>query len=285
MTAYVVDVDNATFDTDVIDASRKVPVLVDFWAPWCAPCRALGPILERLAEEYQGRFILAKVNSDENIALATDFAVRSIPNVKAFVDGRMVDEFKGALPEPAIRKFLERLIPTPAELDRRRAAELSAAGDQAGALALLRKAIEQAPEDDRIRVALAEALVGAGQLDDAETLIGQVRPHIDFEQPIEHLRSRIAMQRTSAEGPDESVLVQRVASDPADLEARFALANRYAASRRFEPALAQLIEIVRQRRQFKDDSARKLMLSIFDLARDEADLVARYRRELSSALH
>src|SRR5215218_2804378 len=111
----VIDVDKTNFEALVIEGSKQVPVLVDFWAPWCAPCRALGPILEKLAAEYDGRFVLAKINSDENPALAARYGVRGIPNVKAFVAGEVIDEFSGALPESAVRQFIDNIIPSPAD--------------------------------------------------------------------------------------------------------------------------------------------------------------------------
>ncbi|PZP54828.1 MAG: thioredoxin, partial [Azospira oryzae] len=128
MGMHSLDVNTSTFQSVVIEGSKKVPVLVDFWAAWCAPCRALKPVLEKLAEEYQGRFLLAKVNTDENQELAMRYGVRGIPNVKAFVDGEVRDEFAGALPESMVRQFIERLLPSEAELLRRRATALSAAG-------------------------------------------------------------------------------------------------------------------------------------------------------------
>ena len=123
MDAYSFDTATETFEIDVLKASEKVPVLVDFWAPWCAPCRVLKPVLEKLAVEYQGRFLLAKVNSDEHPKLSAQFGVRGIPNVKAFVDGKLADEFTGALPESGVRAFIDRLIPTPGEKLRRASRE------------------------------------------------------------------------------------------------------------------------------------------------------------------
>ena len=150
MSTHALDISAANFQREVIDASRAVPVLVDFWAPWCGPCRVLKPVLEKLADQYQGRFRLAKVNSDDNPQLSAQYGVRSIPNVKAFVDGELVDEFLGAQSESAVRAFIDGLMPSPGEILRRQAAARSAAGDAAGALGLLEQAAE-AGHDDAVR--------------------------------------------------------------------------------------------------------------------------------------
>ena len=143
------DVTNATFEQEVIRASAAVPVLVDFWAPWCAPCRALGPLLEKLEREYGGRFRLAKLNLDENPDLAAAFGVRSIPDVIAFRDGKPVAHFLGAQPEAAVRAFIDRLLPSASELER-----------LAGGEASLRRALELDPRNDLARLDLAELLIG-----------------------------------------------------------------------------------------------------------------------------
>jgi putative thioredoxin len=279
---FVVEVTTATFERDVVEASKATPVVVDFWAPWCGPCRALGPLLEKLAAEYAGRFRLAKVNSDENPELARVFNVRSIPDVRAIRGGREVDGFMGALPEGQLRAFLERIVPSPAELERLRAAELRTAGDAVGALAALRKALALDPRHDLARIDLAERLIEEGGHDEATRLLDAVRPDVDWDARVAALKQAIGFARA---GGSEGDLAARVAANPSDLDARLSYAGALAARKAWRPAMEQLLEIIRRDKGWRDGEARKQMVAIFNLAADEADLVSEYRRKLSSALY
>jgi putative thioredoxin len=285
MADYVIEVSSEDFGQEVEKASHTTPVVVDFWAPWCGPCRILGPILERLAAEYGGKFRLAKINSDENLELSAKYGVRSIPNVKAFVDGKVVAEFIGALPEAAVRKFIDKLIPSPSEQLQLEAQRLAAKGDRKAAVGRLRAALRTEPGNDGLRIDLAELLIEEGKADEAEELANAVRPHIDHEERLERLRVRIAFARASAEGPDVPELQRQIEADPDNLAARIRLAGIHAARRDYEPALAQLLEIIRRDRSYDNGAARKQMVSIFELAKDQPELVSHYRRELSSALY
>jgi putative thioredoxin len=279
---YALNVTAATFEKEVIEASKQAPVIVDFWAPWCGPCRALGPILEKLASEYGGRFRLAKVNSDENPELARQFNVRSIPDVRAFRDGEQVDGFMGALPEREVRAFIEGIVPSPAEIERLRAGALRRARDLAGAAAALRKAVDLDPAHDLARIDLAEVLIDAGRHDEAARQLEAVRPDVDRDARVDALRQAIAFARA---GGAESELAARVAADPADLDARLALAGALASRRSWREAMEQLLEIIRRDKSWRDGEARRQMLAIFNLAAGEPDLVSEYRRKLGSALY
>lgn len=279
---YALNVTAATFAKEVIEASQQVPVIVDFWAPWCGPCRALGPILEKLANEYGGRFRLAKVNSDENPELSRQFNVRSIPDVRAFRDGEQVDGFMGALPESHVRAFIEGVVPSPAEVERLRAGGLRRARDLAGAAAALRKAVDLDPAHDLARIDLAEVLIEAGQHDEAARHLEAVRPDVDWDARVDALRQAIAFARA---GGAENDLAARVAANPADLDARLALAGALASRRSWREAMDQLLEIIRRDKSWRDGEARRQMLAIFNLAADETDLVSEYRRKLGSALY
>ncbi|MEK6210115.1 MAG: thioredoxin [Pseudomonadota bacterium] len=285
MSAHAVDVTNATFELEVIEASKSTPVVVDFWAPWCGPCRVLKPILEKVASDYDGRFKLAKVNSDENPEIAAAYGVRSIPDVMAFRDGKPVSHFLGAIPESQVRAFIDALIPTPSEIERARAAELREAGDLAGAVEALRKAIDLDPANDPARLDLAELLIELKRVDEAEAALAAVKPNIDLDNRLATLRAALAFARAAGSGASEAELKAKLAANPADHEARFALASLYAGSKLYREALDELLEIVRRDRNWKDGEARKQILAIFNLAENQPELVSDYRRKLASALN
>lgn len=281
-----IDVSTATFNEVVIEGSKKTPVLVDFWAPWCAPCRALTPVLENLAREYDGKFTLAKVNSDENQELAAQFGVRGIPNVKAFVDGELVDEFSGALPESMVREFLDRVIPSPAEKLRLEARDLyQRTRDGAKALALLARAIEMDPKNELAVVDSAAIMVETGKFEEAKQMLERLSPLTQMEESVSALKARIDFAASAAAAPDMESLKERIARDANDLDARLQLANLFVAKRDHAAALEELLEIVRRDRSFRDDVARKTMLQVFNLLGNQGELVSQYRKRLASAMY
>jgi putative thioredoxin len=280
MPEHDIDVGLADFQQHVLEESKRRPVVVDFWAPWCGPCKSLKPILEKLAAEYGGKFLLAKINSDDNQELAARYGVRGIPSVKAFIDGEPVDEFSGALPENEVRAFLDRLVPGPADELRAQAAELRVAGDLSGALQKLADASKIDPAHIGVRIDAAEIMLDLNEADEARRLIGSVPDDADPRVP----RLKARLQFMGAAGEDLAALAERVAANENDLEARLKLANLLVASGQYEAGMDQLLEIVRRDRGFEDDIGRKTLLSVFDLLNGD-ERASRYRRLLASALY
>jgi putative thioredoxin len=286
----MVEVTESAFEREVLAASAEVPVVVDFWAPWCGPCRMLGPVLERLEESYSGRFKLVKVNSDESPELAARYGVRSIPYVIAFRGGEAVDSFVGALPEGQVRAFLDGVIPSPAELERLKALRLTQQGDLDGAAGALRAALALDPSHDRARLDLAELLiermpspVDPARLSEAESQLAAVRPAARSEARWQALSMRASSLRSAASLPSTEALQERVAGDPGDIQSRLELARQFVAERQLQPALEQLLQILARDR--KDGAARRMILSIFELMPDQPQVVSLYRRKLSALIN
>ncbi|MDF3838539.1 thioredoxin [Cupriavidus basilensis] len=279
------DVTLQNFEADVIDTSRHVPVLVDFWAPWCGPCRTLGPMLEKLEGEAAGKWRLAKVNVDENQELAAHFGVRSIPHVVAFADGQAVDQFTGVLPESGLREFIARVMPDPGQVALRAARDHAAAGDQDAARAAFQAALAFDPGFDAARLEYIGFLLDEDALEQAEAEFGMLSPDATQEDGFAALRTRIEAMRGVSGLPDPAVLMARIAAAPDDLQARLNLARALIAHRQYEAALAQLLAIVRADRAFGDDVGRTTMLSVFALMGDQPEAVSRWRRQLASALN
>jgi putative thioredoxin len=281
MAEFVIEVGDQNFESAVIERSKQTPVVVDFWAPWCAPCRTLGPLLERLAQEYGGQFILAKVNVDQNPELSAALNISSIPMVLGFRDGQAVAEFIGAVPEAAVRKFLARLLPSEADSVAAEGDALRATGKTGDAQAQFKRALELDPRCERALVGLAAILASHDDHDEALTLLNRVGPG-PLSQEAAKLAAEIRVRQGG--GGDEQSLRARAAADPTDLETRFQLAQVLAAASKHQEALGQYLEIVRRNRQFRDDAARKAMLDIFDLLGPEHELTTRYRSELAKVL-
>jgi putative thioredoxin len=285
----MLDTTQENFSRDVIDASHEAPVLVDFWAPWCGPCRTLSPLLATIEAELKGRLKVVKVNVDENQELSARFGVRSIPFVVAFVAGEAVDSFVGVLPAGSLRDFVGRLLPDPAETQRRKAAALLQAGDAAGAASALRAALALDPDRDATRIDLARLLLerstGPGRLEEASASLAGVSASGKLESSWLALNARLHSESRAAELPAAEVLQQRIAASPDDLQARLDLADALLARQDYEPALEQLLAIVERDRAFGDDIGRRRMLSVFDLAAGQPQVVSSYRRRLSAVLN
>jgi putative thioredoxin len=284
MSEFFKDVTAAEFDAEVLETSGTVPVVVDFWAPWCAPCKVLKPILEKLAAEYRGRFVLAEVNTDENPQIAAKFGVRGIPSVKGFLNGEVVTEFTGALPESAVRAFLDELIPTAGEKLRLEAKAATGSGDFETAESKLQEALKVEPGNRAARVDLAELLVARQACAEAELVLQPVS-EVDYDDRARQCAIRIRRWKNAVELPALGSLKAAIEKNPADFDSRLKLSERHVAEGDIEAGLEQLMAVVRADRGPWRERARKAMVEIFSIAAEQAELVSRYRRLLASELH
>ena len=280
--ALVFDGTEANFETDVIQASLTTPVLVDFWAAWCEPCKTLGPILEKVVGSYNGAVKLAKVDTDTQMQLAAAFGIRSLPTVVLVKDGQMVDGFMGAVPESAVREFLQRHV-KPNDADNAAVAEPAAAETPEQTIARLQQELATNPDKSEIKLDLALAYMRAGLADSAQTELDSLPANLAEDARAKRLRNQIEFSRALKDAPDEATLHARIAKNPADNEARDWLGARLLAKGDTAAGLDEFLTILRTQRDWNDGRAKKRLIAAFSII-DDDDLVGTYRRKMASLL-
>jgi putative thioredoxin len=273
------------FASAVIEKSRETLVLVDFWADWCAPCRMLMPVLAALATEFSEKIQLVKVNTDKESQLATEYGVRSLPTVKLFKAGQVVDEFMGVLPERAVRELIERYLDRPADHQIRIAVELSATGQHDEAIKLLAAALAEDPKYDKTRLALAEEQIEVGSLADARQTLNEVSDLVRFDAPFKILIARLELAEIANSDVDRATLEKRISSNPDDLASREQLGAICFAAGENDAAMEQWLEIVRRGQGDIKDNGRENLIRSFEVLGSQDQDVTRYRRLLAQALN
>ncbi|TWI04959.1 thioredoxin [Luteimonas cucumeris] len=281
---YVFDATTDRFETDVLQQSLQVPVLVDFWADWCGPCKTLGPVLEKLAADYNGAFVLAKVDTEKEQQIAAAFQIRSIPTVFLVKDGKLVDAFQGALPEGQVREFLTHHGIVPAAANEEAVDDTPAAPlDPHAEVMRLRKAIEAEPDKSELKLDLALALLQTGGAHEAEQLLEALPANLSTDDRAVKARARLGFAGLLKDAPPSEVLEAAIAANPDDLRARHLLGVHHIVAGRAEAGLEQFLEMLRRDRNFDDALPKKALIDAFRVIDDE-DLVGRYRRRMSSLL-
>jgi putative thioredoxin len=280
----VIDIDQENAQQYLIDESFNRPVVVDFWADWCAPCKQLMPLLEKLADEYAGAFLLAKINADEQQGISQQLGVRSLPTVMVFKDGQPVDGFAGAQPEAAVRELLQKHLPSPWDAKIAEATELLDQGNTADAVGLLRAAWEESNKLLDVTLAFAGALVEASRLDEAEQVLDEVRL-VDREAVHEQLMAQIELKREAGKSPEIEALERELGLDESNHGIRVKLAVQLSAASHFRDALEHLLVVLRSDRDWNNGEAKRMYLDTIATIGKGDPLAAEYQRKLFSILY
>jgi putative thioredoxin len=281
---WIIDGTEENFDKDVVARSRELPVIVDFWATWCAPCRELGPVLERLANENAGQFLLVKIDVDQQPGLAQAFGVQSIPAVFALRNGQLVDQFTGALPEDQIRQWLSRFQPSDAELLVREARRLEHE-DVAAAEAKYRQAIELNPRDDATRIELARMFLKQHRNADSREIVTKLASRGFLEPEAENIKAELDLREAAAEAGGVGECRAALAARPDDPQLKLKLAEALGAAQQFPEALELCLGVVQSTTGDVRSEARTTMVNLFQVLGPDAELTRTYRRRLATALY
>lgn len=280
----IVHIDERNAAALLIEESHKRPVVVDFWADWCEPCKVLMPILEKIANEYQGAFLLAKVNADEQAMIAQQFGVRSLPTVMIVQGGQPVDGFVGAQPEPQIREMLEKYLPKPWDTWLREGLDAMERGEHREALAPLRRAWEESRKRHDITIAYATALVESMRLEEAEAVLSEVRL-ADQDAAYEQVRAQLEIRRQAAKSPEIEALEQKLEANPEDLDLRQQLAVQYTNAGQHREAMEALLSILRVDLEHGDGATKQALLDTIAALGKGDPLAVEYQRKLYSLLY
>ncbi|WP_097458919.1 thioredoxin family protein [Mangrovitalea sediminis] len=282
---YVFEATLENFQQDVIEASMTVPVVVDFWADWCQPCHQLMPVLQKLAAEYQGAFLLAKVNADEQQQLAAHLGVRSLPTVKIVKGGRLVDEFTGAVPEGQVRGILDKHVEKPPESVYDQGKRLWSEGKLDEALALLMQANQEDPKNLAVLIDIAQLKAESGDIVAAREILDSLPPEEKLQPHAKQLAARLKFLEQAGELPPEAELEARLEQDGKDLEALYLLALHRVLKDDNEGAMELLIRLMQADRHYRDGLARTTLIELFDLLGNEDPAVKQYRRKLYALMY
>jgi putative thioredoxin len=281
---WIVETSQETFQHDVIDRSADVPVVVDFWAEWCQPCRLLGPLLEKLVDEHQGKFVLVKANAEQMPDVAASFGVSSIPAVFALREGKIADQFLGLLPEPQIRAWLERLLPGEAE-NLAAEARLLEPTDPEAAEARYREALEMMPSESSAKVGLARMLLAQDRLEEGCQVIGELAAAGVLDAEGEQLQAELVIRLEGTKAGDVGPCRAAAEAAPDDLPLQLMLAKSQAAGGEHEEAMQICVDLIQRDRQGQGEPARELMVYVFHVLGPESEVTAQYRRKLTMALY
>lgn len=283
---FVIDIqDSAHFQQQVIELSKQQPILVDFWADWCQPCKVLIPLLHKLSNDYKGEFLLAKVNADEQSEIVTTAGVRNLPTVKLYINGDVVDEFTGAKSEAELIQFLDKHIESENSKKIKQALTLSDAGEHEQAIELLKEMNQADPRDIKVHITIAQAYLNAADYENCSAILKSLPANIQIEPEVKQIQDALELAQATADAPAIDEVLSQLESQPNDHKTRIQLAKLYTVGQKYESALEALMIVLNDDMNFNEGEARTNMIAIFTKLGAQDPLTRQYRTKLATLLN